>query len=65
MRAVGGEFEPDDEVDDMRWERVHDALGVLDYEHDRDLVRAALIAPGVEQTSRSGPSRLQSGGRDR
>jgi 8-oxo-dGTP diphosphatase len=65
MTPVGGEFEPDDEVDDMRWERVDDALGVLDYEHDRDLVRAAFIEPGVEQTSRSDAPRLRSDDYDR
>jgi 8-oxo-dGTP diphosphatase len=62
MTPVDGEFKPNDEVDDMRWEGVDDALGLLDYDHDRDLVRSALGDPGVEQTSRFGTPGLQSEG---
>ena len=43
MRPIGGDFEPNDEVDELRWERrrtLRSAL--LDYDHDRDLVRSAL-----------------------
>jgi 8-oxo-dGTP diphosphatase len=39
MRAVGGEFEPSDEVDEVRWLTPGDAAATLDYEHDRRLVR--------------------------
>ena len=38
MRPVGGEFEPSDEVDDLRWVAPGDAERLLDYEHDRRLV---------------------------
>ena len=37
----GGEFEPNDEVDEMRWLSPADAVGVLSYPHDRELVRSA------------------------
>lgn len=39
MRALGGDFTPDGEVDDVRWVPVPDALGVLTHQHDRDLVQ--------------------------
>jgi 8-oxo-dGTP diphosphatase len=48
MHPTGGDFEPNDEVDQLRWERVDVALGLLDYDHDRDLVRSALGDAGVE-----------------
>ena len=35
-------------IDQLRWERVDVALGLLDYDHDRDLVRSALGGAGVE-----------------
>ena len=39
MRAVGESgFEPDDEVDELRWLSPADALAMLDYEHDRRLI---------------------------
>ena len=38
MRATGGEFEPSDEVDELRWVAPGDAERLLDYEHDRRLV---------------------------
>ena len=40
MRPVGGEFAPNDEVDELRWLEPEAALELLDYERDRDLVRA-------------------------
>ncbi|MDX6583855.1 MAG: 8-oxo-dGTP diphosphatase [Solirubrobacterales bacterium] len=40
MRPLGGEFVPGDEVDELRWLDLGAALELLDYEHDRDLVRA-------------------------
>ena len=46
MRPVGGEFEPSDEVDELRWMPLERAAEVLDYEQDRELVAAAgAIAP--------------------
>ena len=38
MRPAGGEFEPTDEVDELRWLGPADAIALLDYEHDRSLV---------------------------
>jgi 8-oxo-dGTP pyrophosphatase MutT (NUDIX family) len=38
MRPAGGEFEPTDEVDELRWLPPVDAIALLDYEHDRRLV---------------------------
>jgi 8-oxo-dGTP diphosphatase len=40
MRPVEGEFEPNDEVDELRWLSPDDAASLLDYEHDRELVRS-------------------------
>ena len=36
-----GEFEPNDEVDEMRWLSPADAVAVLSYPHDKALVRSA------------------------
>ena len=41
MRAVEGEFAPNDEVDALRWLAPAEALAALEYEHDRELVRSA------------------------
>ncbi|MGH3992832.1 MAG: NUDIX hydrolase [Pseudonocardiaceae bacterium] len=38
MEVVGGEFEPNNEVDELRWMRAHDAVDALTYERDRELV---------------------------
>ena len=38
MRPVGGGFEPNDEVDELRWLSPGEAGGLLGYEHDRALV---------------------------
>ena len=40
MRPTGGEFEPGDEVDELRWVEAERALELLDYDHDRELVRS-------------------------
>jgi len=40
MRPLGGEFVPTDEVDELRWLAPDAALELLDYEHDRELVRS-------------------------
>ena len=42
MRPQEGEFAPSDEVDDLRWVSPSEAAELLDYEHDRALVGAAL-----------------------
>jgi 8-oxo-dGTP diphosphatase len=39
MRPVEGDFVPNDEVDELRWLGRDEALELLDYDHDRDLVR--------------------------
>lgn len=38
MEVVGGEFEPNNEVDELRWMTAHDAVDALTYERDRELV---------------------------
>jgi 8-oxo-dGTP pyrophosphatase MutT (NUDIX family) len=46
LRPLGGEFEPSDEVDELRWMPLERAAEMLDYEQDRKLVAAAgAIAP--------------------
>jgi 8-oxo-dGTP pyrophosphatase MutT (NUDIX family) len=42
MRPVSGTFEPNAEVDDLRWLDAPDAIELLDYEHDRELVKGLL-----------------------
>ena len=42
MTVVGGEFEPNDEVDDLRWLVPSEAMILLSYPHDRELVKAAV-----------------------
>jgi len=39
MEATGGEFEPSDEVDELRWLAPGDAAELLSYPHDAELVR--------------------------
>jgi 8-oxo-dGTP diphosphatase len=38
LRRESGEFEPNDEVDELRWMTPEDAAGLLTYEFDRELV---------------------------
>jgi 8-oxo-dGTP pyrophosphatase MutT (NUDIX family) len=45
MRVLDGGFQPNDEVDELRWVPVECAAELLDYEQDRDLVAAAAIVP--------------------
>jgi len=40
MRPLGGEFEPGDEVDELRWLSPAEAASALTYEHDRRLAGA-------------------------
>ncbi len=42
MKPLGGDFEPGDEVDELRWVAPAEAERLLDYDHDRALVREAL-----------------------
>lgn len=42
MKVLRGQFEVNDEVDELRWLSKADALELLSYEHDRELV-AALV----------------------
>jgi 8-oxo-dGTP diphosphatase len=42
MRPVSGTFEPNAEVDELRWLDAPDAIDLLDYEHDRELVKGLL-----------------------
>jgi 8-oxo-dGTP diphosphatase len=39
MEPAGGGFEPTAEVDELRWLPVEEALKLLSYEHDRELVK--------------------------
>ena len=40
MHAVGDDgFTPGREIDELRWLSPADAIALLDYEHDRELVR--------------------------
>jgi 8-oxo-dGTP diphosphatase len=45
MQPVAGRFEPNSEVDELRWLALDDALGLLSYSHDRDLLASVLAAP--------------------
>ena len=38
MAVVGGEFEPNHEVDELRWMTAHEAIEALTYERDRELL---------------------------
>ena len=40
MKVLSGEFEVNDEVDELRWLAKADALELLSYPHDRELVEA-------------------------
>jgi len=44
MRPVGGEFAKNDEVDELRWLPPKKAVELLDYDHDRELVRELLLS---------------------
>ena len=38
MQPIDGEFEPNSEVDEVRWVTLDGAADVLTYEHDADVV---------------------------
>ena len=42
MEPLEGEFSPHDEVDELRWLSAADAVDLLTYDHDRELVREAM-----------------------
>ena len=42
MTPVEGEFRPNDEVDEVRWLALDDALALLTHERDRDMLAAVL-----------------------
>jgi 8-oxo-dGTP diphosphatase len=42
MSPLAGEFAPGDEVDELRWVGPGEAAAILSYEHDRELVAAAV-----------------------
>ncbi len=44
-RAVGGEFAPNDEVDELRWLPIAEASGALSYHGDRRVLRAFAALP--------------------
>jgi 8-oxo-dGTP pyrophosphatase MutT (NUDIX family) len=50
MRPLSGTFVPNAEVDELRWLDLPDAIELLDYEHDRELVREL----GRDRAGRSG-----------
>ena len=49
MTPEDGDFRPTEEVDELRWLPRDEALALMTYEHDRELVRAATdaAAPGA------------------
>ena len=50
MEPLGGEFEPGDEADELRWVEEQEALALLTYERDRELVADAVNAREVRKT---------------
>ena len=44
MRPLDGEFEPNDEVDELRWADPDGAARLLTYAHDLELVSEALAS---------------------
>jgi 8-oxo-dGTP pyrophosphatase MutT (NUDIX family) len=45
MRPIGGEFEQNREVDELRWLSIDDAKVLLSHQHDRDLVSQVAEPP--------------------
>ncbi len=50
MHDVDGTFEANDEVDELRWLRLDEAVARVDYPHDRSLLQAFGILPPVTTT---------------
>jgi 8-oxo-dGTP diphosphatase len=54
MEAVdGGAFTPNDEVDALRWATAAEALDMLTYERDRDVLTAAVEVRGAGEAGRA------------
>jgi 8-oxo-dGTP diphosphatase len=53
MEPVEGAFEPNREVDEVRWVRATDVAAVLTYDHDVQLVEAYLAALELASSPRS------------
>lgn len=49
-RCVGGDFVPNDEVDELRWLASEEAMSALGYPHDRKILRCFLEHPADTQT---------------
>jgi 8-oxo-dGTP diphosphatase len=49
-RCVSGQFEPNDEVDELTWLSPEDAMGALVYPHDRKVLRRFLKLPPDTKT---------------
>jgi 8-oxo-dGTP diphosphatase len=47
LRPIDGAFEPNDEVDEVRWVTLDEAKRVLSYEHDRDLAAQVAQRPPI------------------
>jgi 8-oxo-dGTP diphosphatase len=45
MTPEGGAFEPNDEVDELRWTPLDQAVDLLTYDRDRELVQRLLAEP--------------------
>jgi len=43
MTPTGGDFSPNDEVDEVRWLGVSDARSALSYRHDREVLDALVL----------------------
>jgi 8-oxo-dGTP pyrophosphatase MutT (NUDIX family) len=51
MDAVGGAFEPNDEVDELRWCTVAEAEHLLTWDRDRDLLERAAAQPELRDAA--------------
>jgi 8-oxo-dGTP diphosphatase len=49
MASEGGTFQPNEEVDEVRWLDVTEAAGLLSYERDRELLAVLVASDQVEQ----------------
>jgi 8-oxo-dGTP diphosphatase len=45
LRPLGGTFRPTEEVDELRWLTLEEALPLMTYERDRALLRGAVATP--------------------
>lgn len=50
MEDLGGSFEPDEEVDELRWLGPVEAAALVDYEHDRALIRGLAAEADAGET---------------